>query len=123
MIYGYPEIASVGYTEKQLVEENIPYKKSAFPISALGKSVVEDEIDGFVKVLANDNEILGIHVICNHASELAQQLVVAKSTGVSPEKIKETIFAHPTFSEAIHESILGLSKEALHLPPGTNLRI
>jgi dihydrolipoamide dehydrogenase len=117
VIYGAPEMAGVGYTENQLVEKGIPFKKSVFPMGAIGKAVVEEEIEGFVKILANDQEILGAHVVSDNGAELVQQIVIAKSAGVSPEKLKDVIFAHPTLSEAVHESVLGVFGEALHIPP------
>ncbi len=123
IIYGNPEIASVGYTEDALIERGIYYKKSIFPMSALGKSVVEDEIDGFIKILADDKKILGIHLIADNGAELIQQLAIAKGAGISPEAMKEVIFAHPTYSEAVYESILGLSEEFLHLPPGLKMKV
>jgi len=121
VMYGHPEIASVGYSENQLIEMNKPYKKSIFPMAALGKSEVEAETDGFVKILANDEEILGAHVVSAGGAELIHQLAIAKSAGVSPEKLKEVIFAHPTYSEAVFEASLGLFEQALHLPPGIKL--
>jgi len=123
VIYGHPEAASIGYTEDQLKEKGMSYKKSLFPMSILGKAMAEDETDGFVKVLANEEEILGIHIISDNGSELVQQLTIAKSTGLKPENLKEVVFPHPTYSEAIHESILGLYEESLHLPPGIKLRM
>lgn len=117
VIYGHPEAAGVGYTENQLIEKGIPHQKSVFPIAAIGRAVVEEEIEGFIKILANDEEILGAHVFSQNGAELIQQIVIAKSSGVSPEKLKDVIFSHPTLSEAVHESILGVFGEALHIPP------
>lgn len=122
VIYGHPELASVGYTEETLIEKRISHKKSLFPMAALGKSQLEDEIDGFIKLLADDRGFLGIHAYAEHGSELIQQLAIAKSAGVSVDKLTEVIFAHPTYSEGVHESILGLSEAALHLPPGVKMR-
>lgn len=118
VIYGKPEAASVGYSEESLQQRGVSYRKSVFPMSALGKSQVEDEVDGFIKVLADEAKILGIHVYADNGSELVQQLAIAKSAGVSPENLKEIVFPHPTYSEGVHESVLGLFEQALHLPPG-----
>ncbi len=123
VIYGYPEIASAGYREDELAENGVSFQKSIFPMSALGKSAVEEELDGFVKIIADDDKILGIHIISDRGAELLQQLTIAKSAGISPEKLKDVIFAHPTYSEAVHEALLGISKESFHLPPGFKLRI
>ena len=117
VIYGSPEVASVGMTEQQLQDSNTEYKSSIFPMSAIGKSVVDDEIEGFVKILSTDNKIVGAHIIGAEASSLIQSLTVAIHNKISPNSLKETVFAHPTYSEAIHESILGLDNLSLHLPP------
>lgn len=115
IIYGKPEIASVGYTEDELIKDNISYKKSMFPVSALGRAHAEDKIDGFVKVLANKKEILGVHIIADCAGELIQQAVISMAGGIAPETLTETIFPHMTYSEALHEAILGISGESLHI--------
>ena len=116
VIYGTPEIASVGATEQQLQEKNIVYKKSFFPISALGKAYAEDKIDGFIKILASEDEILGAHIVSEEASALVQQIAIAMANKLSPKDLHRVIFAHPTYSEGIGESILDLESLAIHLP-------
>ncbi len=116
VIYGTPEIASIGATEQQLQEKNIEYKKSFFPISALGKAYADDKIEGFIKILATENEILGAHIISEEASAMIQQIAIAMANKVPPKKMHEVIFAHPTYSEGVAESILDLESLALHLP-------
>jgi len=116
IIYGNPEIASVGYTEDELISKNIRYKSSIFPMSAIGKSVVEDEIEGFVKVLADENKIFGVHIIAEQAAAMVQQAAIAINNNLSSQNIKETVFAHPTYSEAVHESFLGINGFPIHLP-------
>lgn len=111
IIYGKPEIAMVGFTEEALIEKGIEYKKSYFPMSALGRAQAEDKIEGFVKVLANEKEILGVHIIGEYAGELIQQAVIAMSN----ENPTEIVFPHPTYSEAIYEAFLGVYTESLHL--------
>ena len=96
--------------------ENKEYKKSFFPISALGKSYADDKIEGFVKILANDKEILGAHIISEEASAMIQQVSIAMSNGLSPDKLHNVIFAHPTYSEGVIEGILDLDNMAIHLP-------
>ena len=116
VIYGSPEIAWIGKTEQTLIKENLTYKKSIFPISALGKAYAENKIDGFIKVLANDNEILGAHIISEEASAMVQQFAITMANKLSPKDLHKVIFAHPTYSEGVAESILGLDNIALHLP-------
>lgn len=115
IIYGKPEIACVGQTEDDLIKNNISFKKSIFPVSALGRAHAEDKIDGFIKVLANENEILGVHIVADCAGELIQQAVIAMSGGVSPEALTGFVFPHMTYTEAIHEAVLGVSEKSLHI--------
>ena len=116
VIYGSPEIAYIGKTEKQLQAENVEYKKSLFPISALGKAYADDKIEGFIKILANENEILGCHIVSEEASAMLQQVAIAMQNKLSPKQLEEVIFAHPTYSEGMLESLLMLDKKAIHLP-------
>ena len=116
VIYGTPEIASIGKTEQQLQNESVEYKKSFFPISALGKAYADDKIEGFIKILATDEKILGAHIISEEASAMIQQIAIAMANNVSPKDLHKVIYAHPTYSEGLFECILGLDKIALHLP-------
>lgn len=111
IIYGKPEVASVGYTEDALAEKGMTYKKSIFPVSATGRAQADDKTEGFVKVLADENEILGVHIVAECAGELIQQANIAMNRG----NLKEAIFPHPTYSEAFHEAFLGISGECLHI--------
>ncbi|MBS4760450.1 MAG: dihydrolipoyl dehydrogenase [Clostridium sp.] len=116
VIYGNPEIAWVGKTEESL--QNTEYKVSIFPIAALGKAMADDEIDGFVKVLAVNNKIVGAHVISPEASSLIQQFALMIDNELTTDDILKTVFAHPTYSESVFEAVLGLDKMSLSLPRG-----
>lgn len=106
VIYGSPEIAWVGQVEKQ--DTDTEFKKVVFPISALGKAHADDSIDGFIKILAKDNKIVGASIISNEASALIQQITIAIQNNISIDKLKEVCFAHPTYSEGIMEGIMQL---------------
>ena len=106
VIYGSPEIAWVGEVEKQ--DADTEFKKVVFPISALGKAHADDSIDGFIKILAKDNKIVGASIISNEASALIQQITIAIQNNISIDKLKEVCFAHPTYSEGIMEGIMQL---------------
>lgn len=106
VIYGSPEIAWVGEVEKQ--DTDTEFKKVVFPISALGKAHADDSIDGFIKILAKDNKIVGASIISNEASALIQQITIAIQNNISIDKLKEVCFAHPTYSEGIMEGIMQL---------------
>ena len=116
VIYGSPEIAWIGQTEQELSNNNVTFKKSMFPIAALGKAYADDKIEGFIKILATDNEILGAHIISQEASSMIQQIAIARENNLPPKELEKVIFAHPTYSEGIYEAILGLDNLALHLP-------
>ena len=106
VIYGSPEIAWVGQVEKDA--ENSELQKVVFPISALGKAHADDSIDGFIKILAKDNKIVGASIISNEAAALIQQITIAIQNNISIDKLKEVCFAHPTYSEGIMEGIMQL---------------
>ena len=114
VIYGSPEIAWVGKSEEML--EGTDYKVSNFPVSALGKAFVDDEIDGFVKVLSVDDRIAGAHIVCSEASSLIHQFALMIDNNLKTSDILNTVFAHPTYSEAVFEAILGLDNLSLSLP-------
>ncbi|MBQ3312005.1 NAD(P)/FAD-dependent oxidoreductase [bacterium] len=106
VIYGTPEIAWIGKKEQDLTDGT--YKKSVFPIRALGKAHCDNEIEGFIKILSIDEKIVGAHIISKEASAMIHQLLVAMENNIEISKLKDLCFAHPTFSEGIYESILGL---------------
>ena len=116
VIYGNPEIAWVGKTEEMLA--GLEYKVSNFPVAALGKAMADDEIDGFVKVLSVDNKIVGAHIVSPEASALVQQFALMIDNELKTDDILKTVFAHPTYSEAVFESVLGLDSMSLSLPKG-----
>ncbi len=103
VIYGNPEIAWVGKREQDL--EVGQYKKSMLLISALGKSHCDNCSDGFIKILSQNDKIVGAHIISKEASSLIQQLLIAIQNEISTEQLKEVCFAHPTYSEGIFDSL------------------
>lgn len=126
VVYGHPEIAWVGINEQDLQSRvgllshqqkaDIQYKKSVFPISALGKAHADGDLEGFIKILAdNDGKILGAHIIAKEASALIHQLLIAMQNNLKIEDLKHCCFAHPTYSEGVYESLLGLDNESLAL--------
>ncbi len=121
VVYGNPEIAWAGVKEDELIAKNSEYKKSVFPLSALGKAHCDGDLEGFVKILSDkNNKILGAHIIGNEASALIHQLTIAMENNLSVENLKHCCFAHPTYSEGVYESLLGLDNESLSLLRSTN---
>lgn len=107
VIYGTPEIAWVGKREQDL--EGQDYKKSLTLISSLGKAHCDGETEGFIKLLTQEDRIVGAHIVSSEASSLIQQIVIAMQNDISVEKLKETCFAHPTYSEGIFDGLFKLS--------------
>lgn len=106
VVYGKPEIAWVGKREQDLEHEN--YKKSILLLSALGKAQCDNETEGFIKIIEQNGQIAGAHIVSTEASALIQQITIAMQNKISVEKLKEVCFAHPTYSEGIFESLFRL---------------
>ncbi|HQN46842.1 MAG TPA: FAD-dependent oxidoreductase, partial [Rugosibacter sp.] len=116
VIYTHPEIAWVGKTEQQLKNEGAEYRVGQIPFAANGRALGQGDTTGFIKMLAcaKTDRVLGVHVIGNNASELIAEAVVAMEFNASSEDIARICHAHPTLSEAMHESALAVDKRALH---------
>jgi len=116
VIYTSPEVASVGKTEQQLINENIKYKIGKFPFIANSRAKVINETEGFVKILAEEktDKVLGVHIVGPHAGDMIAEMVLAMEFGASSEDIARTCHAHPTYSEAIKEAALAVDKRPIH---------
>jgi dihydrolipoamide dehydrogenase len=118
VVYTWPEVAAVGKTEEQLKEAGVAYKKGQFPMRALGRSRASMDLDGFIKILADEktDEILGVHMIGARAADLIAEAVVAMEYRASAEDVARMSHAHPTFAEAIKEAALAATEDrALHV--------
>lgn len=118
VVYTWPEVASVGFTEEQLKESKTPYKSGSFPFKASGRARASMDTDGLVKVLAHaeTDEILGMHIIGPRAADMIAEGVVAMEFRASAEDIARMSHAHPTYTEAIREAALDATeKRALHI--------
>lgn len=106
VVYGNPEIAWAGKREQDLEEGT--YQKATVLISALGKSHCDNSIEGFIKILSQEDNIIGVHIVSKEASAMLQQIIIAMQNKISVSKLKEICFAHPTYSEGIFECLFGL---------------
>jgi dihydrolipoamide dehydrogenase len=115
--YCTPEIASVGYTEKQAREAGYDIKVGKFPFSASGKATAAGANEGFVKVIfdAKYGEWLGTHMIGAHVTEIIAQTVSSRKLETTWHEQLDTIFPHPTMSEAVKDAIEVALGEAIHL--------
>lgn len=116
VIYTSPEVASVGKTEEELKAAGIAYNVGKFPFTANGRAKAIHMTDGFVKILADatTDRVLGVHIIGAVAGELIAEAAVLMEFSGSAEDLARTCHAHPTFSEAMKEAALAVSKRAIH---------
>ena len=116
VIYTSPEVATVGKTEEQLNKENISYKIGKFPFLANSRAKVNNETEGFVKILADSktDKVLGVHIIGPHCGDMIAEMALAMEFGASSEDIARTCHAHPTHTEAIKEAALAVDKRPIH---------
>jgi len=118
VVYTWPEVASVGYTEEELKKQGRDYKVGSFPFRALGRSRASMDIDGLVKILADKgtDEILGIHIIGARAADMIAQGVAAMEFRASAEDVARMSHAHPTYMEAVKEACLAATENRpLHM--------
>jgi len=110
VVYTYPEIAAVGYTEEQLKEQGREFKTGQFPFMANSRARTIHQTDGMVKILADakTDEILGAHIIGPHAGEMIAELALAMEFRASSEDVARTSHPHPTLSEAIRQAAMGV---------------
>lgn len=116
-IYGSPEIAHVGLTEQQAKARNLNYKVSKFPLAASGKALAEGETEGFIKVIVDQKygELLGMHILANHATDLISEAVVTMELEGTVFELAKAIHPHPTLSEIIMEAAHGAIDKPIHI--------
>ncbi|RYF96041.1 MAG: dihydrolipoyl dehydrogenase, partial [Chitinophagaceae bacterium] len=118
VVYTWPEVASVGFTEEQLKESGRKYKAGSFPFKASGRAKASMDTDGFVKVLSDmsTDEVLGIHMIGPRAADMIAEAVMAMEFRASAEDIARVCHAHPTYTEALKEAALAATdNRAIHI--------
>ena len=118
VVYTWPEVASVGKTEQELIAEGKDIKIGSFPIKALGRARASMDIAGTIKVIADKetDEVLGVHMICARAADLIMEAVTAMEYRASAEDIARICHPHPTYSEALKEAALAATDDrALHV--------
>ena len=114
--YSRPQIASIGLTEKRALELNHEIKVGKFPFIGNGKAIALGEPEGFIKTIFDKKtgEFLGAHLVGPEVTELIQGFAIAKKLETTEEDLMETIFPHPTLSEAMHESVLDAYDRVIH---------
>ncbi|MGH7214451.1 MAG: dihydrolipoyl dehydrogenase [Tepidisphaeraceae bacterium] len=115
--YTHPQVASMGMNEKTAREQNRDIKIGKFPFGASGRALAAGETDGFVKLIfdAKHGELLGVHMIGEHVTELLAELVLARKLEATEAEIIESMHPHPTLSEAVMEAAGVAYGRAIHL--------
>ncbi len=116
-IFTSPEIGTVGLSEEQCKEKNIVYNTGKFPFGALGKAMAINETSGFCKILADaaTDQILGVHIVGPHATDLISEAVAAMSHEATASSLGKAIHAHPTLGEAMMEAAHAVHGESVHM--------
>ncbi|MEM8494194.1 MAG: dihydrolipoyl dehydrogenase [Planctomycetota bacterium] len=114
--YCNPQVASIGLTEQACKDQGIAYDTATFPFQASGKAQALGDTTGFVKLIASADhgEILGAHMIGEGVTELIAEISLAKSLEATADEVINTMHAHPTMSEAVHEAALGTDGRMIH---------
>ncbi len=118
VVYTWPEVAAVGYTEEELKTKGIAYKAGNFPFKASGRARASMDTDGFIKVLADatTDEVLGVHMIGPRCADLIAEAVMAMEFKATAEDIARICHAHPTFTESLKEAALAATaNRAIHM--------
>ena len=115
--YSRPEVASIGLSEEEARERGHDVATGSFPFSAIGKAKILNETTGFVKIVAEKrfDEVLGVHIIGPHATELIAEASAALSLEATAESLFHAVHAHPTLSEAMGEAALGVHGRSIHI--------
>ena len=116
VIYTHPEVANVGLSEEQLIEQGIEYNKGTFPFNANSRARCNQDVEGLVKILSckKTDKILGAWVIGANAGEMIAEAVLAFEYGASSEDVARTCHAHPTLSEAFKEACMATHDKPIH---------
>ena len=114
--YAHPQVASVGLTEKKAKELGIEIKIGRFPFVGNGKAIALSEPEGLIKTIFNakTGELLGAHMIGAEVTEMIQGYVIAMNLETTEKELINTVFAHPTLSEMMHESVLNAYGKTIH---------
>ena len=116
IIYTWPEVASVGLTEEQVKEREIPYCVGTYPFMGAGRARCMGETEGLVKMIshAKSDRLLGVHIIGARAAEMIAECVLAIEMNASSEDLARAVHGHPTFAEALQEAAMAIRKCSIY---------
>lgn len=117
VVYTWPEVSSVGYTEEEIKQKGTPYKVGKFPMKALGRARASTDTEGMIKVIAHaeTDEILGVHMVGARVADLIAEAVAVMEFRASAEDVGRMSHAHPTYAEAFKEAALAVNGGALNI--------
>ena len=117
VIFTDPEIATVGMPENEAVAKGIKVKAGRFPFSVLGRAMTKNETEGFVNIIANEenDKVIGVEIIGSDASDLISEAALAIRLGATLEDVASTIHPHPTLSESLMEAAEATMGKAVHI--------
>jgi len=117
-IFTFPEIASIGLTEKQAKEKGLDLMIGRFPFASNGRALATGGSEGFIKVIAEKElgQVVGVHILGDHATDLIGGPALALALEATTEELGKTVQAHPTLMEVLSEASLDAMREAIHLP-------
>jgi dihydrolipoamide dehydrogenase len=112
IIYTWPEVASVGLTEEQVKERDIPYGVGTYPFTGAARARCLGETEGFVKIIshAKSDRLLGVHIIGSRAAEMIAECGLAIEMNARSEDLARTVHGHPTFAEALMEAAMAIQR-------------
>jgi dihydrolipoamide dehydrogenase len=115
-VYSSPEVASIGLTEQEALKKGHQVKVGKFPFQAVGKALIHGDASGFVKMVVDEKneDLLGVHMIGPHVTDLISEAALAKVLDAVPWEIGHTIHPHPSLSEAVGEAALAVDGKAIH---------
>lgn len=118
-VYLAPEVASVGLTEQQAIDEGMQVVTSKFPMGGNARTVIAGGRRSFMKLVFEEEtmRLVGAHLVCERASDIIGELTLAVSLGLDYDQLVDTVRAHPTFSEAITEAVRSAKGCAIHAAP------
>jgi dihydrolipoamide dehydrogenase len=118
-IYTFPEVASIGLTEKGAKEKGLEVVIGRFPFQSNGRASASGHADGFVKVIAEKElgQVVGVHILGDDATEMIGGAAIGLALEITAEELGKTVQAHPTLNEALSEASLNVMNEAIHLNP------
>jgi dihydrolipoamide dehydrogenase len=116
VVYTHPELAMIGAHEESLQTRGVAYRKGMFHFRANGRARTTGDVDGWVKMLADEatDRILGVHILGENAGELIHEAAVAMQRQATSQDLARICHAHPTFSEALKEAALSVDDRTIH---------